>query len=183
MKQSYAKEFLKDHSVAAISASGPHLLKRLAKNLDLAHIRMLVELGPGDGVATHALLPKLAADARYLAIEYNTNFFAHLQTVTDPRFSVMRGRAQDITHIVASDVGRVDAIIASIPFTYLSKTERTQLMADAHRMLRQGGQLIIFHQYSPLMVPYLAKQFGKVHVEFEPLNIFPCFVMSVTKKS
>jgi hypothetical protein len=36
-------------------------------------------------------------------------------------------------------------------------------------------------RYSPLMASYLKKKFGKVHVEFELFNLFPCFLMHVKK--
>ncbi|MEY4744223.1 MAG: hypothetical protein RL272_168 [Candidatus Parcubacteria bacterium] len=180
-KISFFREFLADRNVAAVQPSSPHLMRRLLKRLDADDIRLLVELGPGDGVAMRAILPKLAADARYVAIERNPNFVAALKKDLDPRATVIQGRAQDLEAILPDDVGRADAVIASIPFTYLKKDERRAVVAAAKRMLRQGGTLVVFHQYSPLMLPYLAKEFEEVNVEFEALNVFPCFLMSVKK--
>jgi phospholipid N-methyltransferase len=180
-KTPFFREFLRDRNVAAVSPSSPHLMKRLAKNLDLPAIRRIVELGPGEGVAVRALLPKLSEEARYVAIERNPNFVSRLKKTKDHRFTVIQGRAQDLRRIVAHADGKVDAVIASIPFTYLKKDERTALVTEAKRLLRPGGTFIVFHQYSPLMVPYLAKEFPDVHVEFEPLNILPCFLMRVRK--
>lgn len=180
-KVSFFREFLKDRNVAAIHPSSPHLVRRLLKRLDLAATDLLVELGPGDGVAMRAILPELGPHARYVAIERNPNFVAALRAGLDPRATVIQGRAQDLEKHLPEDVGRADAVIASIPFTYLKKEERIAVVAAAKRMLRPGGRLVVFHQYSPLMVPYLAKQFEEVHVEFEALNVFPCFLMSVQK--
>ncbi|HTM68351.1 MAG TPA: methyltransferase domain-containing protein [Candidatus Binatia bacterium] len=179
-KVSFFREFLKDRHVAAVHPSSPHLMRRLLKRLDLASTRLLIELGPGEGVAMRAILPKLAPDARYVAIERNPTFAAALQSY-DPRATVIQGRAQDLEKLLPGDVGRADAVIASIPFTYLKKEERDAVVASAKKMLRPGGTLVVFHQYSPLMVPYLAKRFEAVHVEFEALNVFPCFLMAVTK--
>lgn len=180
-KVSFFREFLKDRHVAAVSPSSPHLMKRLLKRIDPAAVSLLVELGPGDGVAMRAILPRLGKDARYVAIERNPSFAAALQDV-DPRATVIQGRAQDLEKLLPGDVGRADAVIASIPFTYLKKDERDAVVASAKRMLRPGGTFVVFHQYSPLMVPYLAKRFEEVHVEFEALNVFPCFLMAVTKE-
>lgn len=180
-KVSFFREFLADRHVAAVQPSSPHLMRRLLKRLETDRIKLLVELGPGDGVAMRAILPKLAADARYAAIERNPHFVAALRDGLDSRATVIQGRAQDLEALLPGDVGRADAVIASIPFTYLKKDERRDVVAAAKRMLKPGGTLVIFHQYSPLMVPYLAKQFEEVHVEFEALNVFPCFLMSVRK--
>ncbi|HTK05483.1 MAG TPA: methyltransferase [Candidatus Eisenbacteria bacterium] len=180
-KISFFREFLADRNVAAISPSSPHLMKRLLKRLDLAGTETLVELGPGDGVAMRAILPKLPPDARYVAIERNPNFAAALRLRPDRRAEIIQGRAQDLEKLLPADIGKVDAVIASIPFTYLKKEERRAVVASAKRMLRPGGIFVVFHQYSPLMVPYLAKEFDEVHVEFEPLNVFPCFLMAVEK--
>lgn len=180
-KTPFFREFLRDRNVAAVSPSSPHLMKRLVKNLDLPRVSRIVELGPGDGVAMRALLPKLPEDARYVAIERNPNFVARLKKSKDQRLTVVQGRAQDLRKIVSYADGKVDAVIASIPFTYLKKDERIALVADVKRLLRPGGTFVVFHQYSPLMVPYLAKEFPDVHVEFEPLNLLPCFLMRVRK--
>lgn len=181
-KTPFFREFLHDRNVAAVSPSSPQLMKRLVKNLDLPRIRRIVELGPGDGVAARALLPKLAEDARYVAIERNPNFVARLKRMKERRVTVILGAAQDLRRVVSHADGKVDAVIASIPFTYLKKDERAALVADVKKLLRPGGQFVVFHQYSPLMVPYLAKEFGEVRVEFEPLNVFPCFLMATHKK-
>lgn len=180
-KVSFFREFLADRHVAAVSPSSPHLMKRLLKRLDLAGIATLVELGPGDGVAMRAILPKLSPDARYVAIERNPHFAVALRAGLDRRAEIIQGRAQDLEALLPDDVGKLGAVIASIPFTYLKKEERRAVVASVKKMLRPGGTFVVFHQYSPLMVPYLAKEFDEVHVEFEPLNVFPCFLMAVEK--
>lgn len=181
-KVSFLKEFLKDHYVAAVQPSSPHLMRRLLKRLDLDAAKLVIELGPGDGVAMRAILPKLAADARYVAIERNANFVAALRGGgLDARATLLEGRAQELDRMLPGDVGKADAVIASIPFTYLKKDERRTVLAAVKKMLRPGGMFVIFHQYTPLMVPYLAKEFDEVKVEFEALNILPCFMMTVRK--
>mgnify|MGYP001604136473 CR=1 FL=1 len=180
-KVSFFKEFLKDHHVAAVQPSSPHLMRRLLKRLDLEQAKFVIELGPGEGVAMRAILPKLASDARYVAIERNPTFVIALRNGLDPRASVLEGRAQDLETLLPDDIGRTDVVVASIPFTYLKKDERRAVVSSVKKMLRPGGTLVVFHQYTPLMVPYLAKEFDEVKVEFEALNVLPCFMMSVRK--
>ena len=178
---SFFSEFLHDPNVAAVSPSSPFLMRRLVANLDLANARAVLELGPGDGVATRALLTHLPHDARYFAIERNVHFVTALRG-TDPRLTVIEGSAQDVGQALESLVGHIDIAIASIPFTYLTKKERASVCANVDRLLRPGGTFIIFHQYSPLMLPYLKHEFGAATWRYELLNIFPCFLLRASKK-
>lgn len=182
-KVSFFKEFLKDRNIAAIQPSSPHLMRRLLRLIDTGKAQLIVELGPGEGVAARAILPELGPEARYVAIERNPSFVNALKALSalDHRFTVIEGRAQDLSKIMAGNAGKVDAVIASIPFTFLKKAERVTLLADVRKLLRPGGVFIIFHQYLPTMVPYLAKEFADVRVEYEALNVFPCFLMRVQK--
>jgi len=177
-KQPFVTALITDRNVAAISRSSPFLIRRLLRRLDLKNIRTLVELGPADGVATRPILQALSPEARLLAIENNHGFAEALKKTADPRLEVIEGDARRLPeYLKQRGLTGVDAVIASIPFTYLSKEERFALVAAAKEALQPGGVFIIFHQYSWLMKPYVDKIFGKSWLEFEPLNIFPCFLM------
>ncbi len=178
---SYVRKWLGDPHVAAVSPSLGFLMKRLCRQMDLAGAKLVVELGPGDGVSTMAVLAKMGQNARVIAIERNPHFVADLRKITDSRLTIIEGVAQDLEKHLPEAVGNADAVIASIPFTYLSKDERRSVVASAKKMLRPGGTFVIFHQYSPLMMPYMKEAFGPVHLEFELLNLFPAFLMKATK--
>jgi len=176
--KSFIAAFLGDRNVAAVSPSSPRLVRRLMRHLDLPRTKILVELGPAYGVATRPILAALPAEARLLAVETNRGFAAALKTVDDPRLTVIEDDARRLPAIMAErGVDAADAVIASIPFTYLSQDERRALVAAAKKILKPGGVFVIFHQYSLLMLPYVKKEFSQVKAEFELLNVFPCFVI------
>lgn len=175
-------EYLRDLKVAAIAPSSAFLVRRLLRRLDPSRRHLVLELGPGDGVATSAVLAALPADARLVAVERNPHFAAALKQWTDPRLTALEGDARAAGQLGKLGPNQVDAVLASIPFTYLNKADRAALTATAKRLLKPGGIFIVFHQYSPLMLPYMKKEFGNVTAEFEPLNVFPCFLMTATKK-
>lgn len=176
------KEFLKDKNVAAIAPSSRHLVNRLIRRLRPEGIKVMVELGPGPAVATKPILHMLGKQARFLVVERNPMFVSHLRKIADPRLEVVEGDARKLKQLLAErGIAAADAVIASIPFTYLTPADRTALVSAAYDSLRPGGDFIIFHQYSPLMAKYLKKKFGRVHIEFELFNLFPCFLMHVKK--
>ncbi|MDD5251007.1 MAG: rRNA adenine N-6-methyltransferase family protein [Patescibacteria group bacterium] len=181
--QAFWKEFLHDHNVAAVSPSSPFLIKRLLRRLNLVHAHTVVEFGPGTGVATAAVLAGLPADATYLACETNPAFAAALTAWPDPRLTVVNDDSRRIKTVLAQHgLKNVDLVISSIPFGYLSENDRADLVADVKSLLRPGGKFVVFHQYSALMEPHLKRNFAKVHVEFEPLNVFPCFLIEGVKE-
>jgi phosphatidylethanolamine/phosphatidyl-N-methylethanolamine N-methyltransferase len=177
-KKKFINAFLKDRDIAAISRSSPILIKHLIRHLDLPNIKVLVELGPADGVATKPILKGLPADARVIALEKNRDFAAELRSWPDKRLEVIEDDARHIKKVLEDrGINVIDAAVASIPFTYLTNAERRELVVSVKKLLKPGGVFIIFHQYSPLMLPYMKKTFRRVRLEFEALNLFPCFLI------
>lgn len=179
---SFIRELLHDNNVAAISPSSSFVARRVIDAVLETPAQRIIELGPGDGAVTMPLLAALDATARYTAIESNVAFAAELSSRHDPRLKVIAGDAVAfIENAARTEASGVDAAIASIPFTYLAPHQRHAVIAAAHRCLKPGGRLVVFHQYTPLMFPVIKKTFGACRIAFEPLNIFPCFVLTATK--
>ena len=59
-----------------------------------------MELGPGNGCVTHALLERMTADSILLCLELNSEFAAQLNTVEDPRLHVYNACASSIRDIL-----------------------------------------------------------------------------------
>ena len=76
----------------------------------------------------------------------------------------------------------MDAVVASIPFSFLPKEARAGLIADIASLMAEDGDFVIFHQFSTLMRPLVKERFGSVRVLFEPRNIMPCFLIHCRKK-
>lgn len=181
-KIGFFRESIRDRHVAAVLPSSNHLVQRLMRHLDFSGIRTLVELGPGNGAATAGILKRLTPQARHLAVERNPHFAAALKRVDDPRLQVIEGDARELDALLdANGVNQADAVIASIPFTYLTDAERRDLVRQVKARLRPGGRFVVFYQHWPLMYPYLRREFSQVRVDYEPLNFLPCFLFSCTK--
>lgn len=181
-KPSFLAVSLADWHVAAMRPSSPFLVNRLLKRMGPKTASAVVELGPGDGVATRAVLNLMPTGSRYLAIELNREFASHLAGWDDPRLMVVHDDARNLRPILdRASLGPLDAVIASIPFTYLGAEERRRLVVDACAALKPGGRMIVFHQHTPIMAPYLKEAFGRVRTEFELMNFLPCWMMTAVK--
>lgn len=181
-RQPFLRVFLNDPYVAAAQPSSTHLVARLLRFLQIEEIKSVVEFGPGDGAVTRPLLARLPEYARYVAVERNPEFVAHLKQIDDPRLSVVHGSVTDTAwQAGVQDIQDVDVVLASIPFSMFTHEEREKVLDTVYRMLRPGGVCIIFHQYTPVMRKHLRAWFGKVRTEFELFNILPCFIFVARK--
>lgn len=183
-KSGYIRQYVADKDVGALHPSSRFLVRRLMGCLRPERTRTMVELGPGPGIATFPILGALPDSARYIAIEKNPAFLAALRTTaSDERLRVIEGDACDVREILAGlGVGTADAVIASIPFSFLKKEQRERLVDDVDAVLADDGDFVIFHQFSRLMLPLVKERFARVRVLFEPRNIMPCFLIHCRKK-
>lgn len=177
----FLKVFTMDKNVGAVAASSRFLVKNVVKHIPKG-AKTIVECGPGEGVLTRALLKRLPHDGMLLAIESNKEFIAILQHIRNPRLIIAEGKAQDVVNYVKSySLGRVDFAVASIPFSFITPIERTQIVRDIHTVLRKDGVFVIFN-YSPLMYRTMKKIFGNASIGFELRNILPCSIIVARKE-
>jgi phospholipid N-methyltransferase len=73
-------------------------------------------------------------------------------------------------------------VIASIPFSFLSRDKRAKHVVSVYSLLADDSDFVIFHQFSPMMRSWLKTRFPYVRVQFESLNIFPCFLILSQKQ-
>ena len=89
--------------VGSVIPSSSRLEQRLVRCAHPADAAVVLELGPGTGGTTRALLAAMRADARLLAIELDPAFNAHLsRNIRDPRFSAHLGSAEEIEQTLAA---------------------------------------------------------------------------------
>jgi phospholipid N-methyltransferase len=183
-KPGYIRQYINDKDVGALHPSSRFLVRRLLRCLRPERIRTIVEFGPGPGIATRPILEALPEDARYIAIEKNPAFLAALKaSIADPRLRAVEGDACSVREILASQgISAADAIIASIPFSFLTKEQRAGLVDAVDSLLADDGDFVIFHQYTPMMRLRARKRFPHVSVQFEPRNIMPCFLIHCRKR-
>ncbi len=178
----FFKIALFDRSIGALARSSKYVVRRVTEVLDDRHFRRVVEYGPGDGVMTRELLRHLPPDGELIAVEANPKFVKMLKKIRDPRLRVIEGTIQEVApRLLRYGFGHVDLAVSSIPFSSLSEHDREAVVRHTFDALADGGDFIVFHQYSRLMLNPLKKFFPDVHTSFEPRNVLPCFIIFAQK--
>lgn len=116
---------------------------------DTANAKVVVELGPGNGGSTRAILDSMAPDARLLSIELNEGLFKLVKDIDDPRYIAHHGDACEIESILAAyALGRPDVVISGIPFSCMDKSVGSTLLGRIHAILNPAGRFVAY-QVSP----------------------------------
>ena len=167
--------FLREpQQVGSVIPSSRFLERRLVKISAVRHARMVVELGPGTGGTTHALLRAMPAGARLLAIEIDPRFSAMLRAeITDPRFIVHAGSAEDIAAMLASHGLPVpEVVISGIPFSTMPATVGENILRAVWTSLAPGGRFVAY-QFRDRIAVLGRHILGRPEVDVELLNVPP----------
>ncbi len=174
----FLKNAIKGEKVGAVSRSSKYVIKEVLKNISGKDYGTIVEFGPGDGVLTVELLKKLSPKGTMYAIELDPNFVDELKKIKDKRLVVIEGKMEDVvSKPYKYGIKNAELVVSSIPFSFIKKADREGVIKHTEKMVSDGGQFIIFHQYSLLMFKLLKKHFKDASNFFEPRNFFPCFIM------
>jgi len=96
----FLQGFLKSpKQVGSIIPSSRFLERRIVRAAEIANASLVVELGPGTGGTTRALLRALSPKARLLAIEIDPRFVELLRRRPDPRLIVHEGSAAAVENL------------------------------------------------------------------------------------
>lgn len=149
-------------SVGAIFPTSSITAKRMASIVDLRSGLPVLELGPGTGVITKAIIKQGVVPENLYAVEYSENFIPHLRA-DYPKVNFIQGDAFDVDAIrQKSGVERFDCVISALPLLNFPSSKRVKLIEDLLEIIPDGRPVIQF-SYGPLS-PVVANA-GKYHVE------------------
>jgi phosphatidylethanolamine/phosphatidyl-N-methylethanolamine N-methyltransferase len=104
----------------------------------------VVELGPGTGPVTDALVRCGIEQERLVLVEYNPEF-AQLLKRRFPRAAIVCGDAYDVKEALAGVVTEPCAgFISSLPLFTKPMPQRVQLLSAAHELSRRGAPFVQF---------------------------------------
>ncbi|WP_168037659.1 class I SAM-dependent methyltransferase [Neolewinella antarctica] len=162
-------------STGAIASSSKALVKKLIEPLPADRPLRIVELGPGDGCVTRAILDRVNAESHVTAFEINTTFIDVLHQIEDERLSVLPVGAEQLREYFEEN--SVDYVVSSLPLSMIPKEVKLEILRQAQWVLKPGGQ---FFQYQYALQDYslLKDYFGRVSVSFTMANLPPAFIYS-----
>ncbi|GBE43087.1 MAG TPA: methyltransferase domain-containing protein [Rhizobiales bacterium] len=109
----------------------------------------IVELGPGTGTVTQALLDAGVREENLTLIELNDEF-RDLLKKRFPRAEILAEDAfSAITRLMQTKERDVSAVVSSLPLTLYPKEKRIRLRDEALRLTGPNGRLVQF-TYSPI---------------------------------
>lgn len=183
-RKSFLKQFWEDKKmVGAMSPSSKFLAAKMLKNVDFKKAKLIVELGPGNGVFTKRILEQLPADSTLIVFELNTGFYELLkQEISDKRMILINDSAEKIGHYLKENgFLHADYVISSLPFTNFPKKLTEDILNESYDNLKNHGKFIQF-QYSLISRKNLEARFQSVHISFTPMNFPPAFVYTCLKE-
>ncbi len=173
-------------TVGALTASSRALASAMVMGLDLAHARRVVELGPGTGAFTGAIVDRLGPRTEFLAIDIEPAFVEQIQKRW-PQVECVCASAEQLDALV-SDRGMlpVDHVVSGLPFVSLPLPVTRQILASIAKVLRSNGTFTTFqylHAYRwPSAVAFRRAMSehlgGPPHVRLVIRNLPPALVLT-----
>lgn len=163
-------------TTGAVSPSSPALARAMAEQVDPDCRGPVVELGPGTGVVTKALLNRGVAADRLIALEFNPDFCRMLHRRFDG-VTIVNGDAYDLAGALDGHLEvPPSAIVSSLPLFTKPPKSRKALIDSALEILGPGGPFI---QFTYALVPPVRRSAGAYSItksNWIPLNIPPARV-------
>lgn len=167
--------------VASIIPSSTYLQRRLGALECFRNADTVVELGPGTGETTSAILDAIPDRARLLCVELVPEFADRLRENPDVRLTVEQGDAADLSRFVEKNkLGAPSVVVSGVPFSHMSPQEGRRLVQNIHDVLAPGGTFVAY-QFRSRICEYAEACFGSPRRTFVPWNIPPLDIYEWTR--
>ncbi|WP_439273024.1 phospholipid N-methyltransferase PmtA [Pseudochrobactrum sp. HB0163] len=144
----------KPKAVGAILPTSSITARRMASIVNPASGLPVLELGPGTGVITKAILERGIAPEKLFSVEYSAAFFNHLQNCY-PDVNFLHGDAFDLdTTLGEHRDQQFDSVISAVPLLNFPLEKRLTFLEDLLNRIPAGRPVmqISYGPVSPLPV-------------------------------
>ena len=175
----FYKFLVSPRKIGSITPSSAYLTRKMLAGVDWQAVNSIVELGAGTGTFTKYIAAHKRPDCPALIVEQDQEMRRRLALL----YPGLRygSQAEKLPQLLQEhQLTGVDCLISGLPFAAFPASLRNQILRCAYEALNPGGQFIAF-QYTPLLYPYLKRQYRQVRLGFEPRNLPPAFVFTCTK--
>lgn len=158
--------FEKPISTGAVMPSSRVLARAMARYVDPQSSGPVIELGPGTGPVTEALVRQGVDPARLILVEFDPDFCRLLRT-RYPAATVVQGDAYRLRRLLETYVDEpAAAIVSGLPLVTKPLRTRLRLISDAMSLLAQGAPFV---QFTYAMLPPIPKELSGVRAEASDL--------------
>jgi phosphatidylethanolamine/phosphatidyl-N-methylethanolamine N-methyltransferase len=163
-------------TTGAVAPSGAALSRLMASFVDPECPGPIVELGPGTGVVTDALVKRGIDEARLVLIEYSPDFCKLLEE-RFPRATVIQGDAYAMAEVIGQPIaGSLAGVVSSLPLFTRPLEMRQKLIEDALELMAPGAPFIQFSYALVPPVPEVDGQYGVTRTSWVVRNVPPARV-------
>jgi phosphatidylethanolamine/phosphatidyl-N-methylethanolamine N-methyltransferase len=148
--------------MGAVMPSGRVLARTMAQYVDINSTGPVVELGPGTGPITSALIERGVDQKRLVLVEYNPGFCALLRD-RYPLAKVVQGDAYSLRDSLRNVLsGPAAAVVSGLPLVTKPMLTRLKLIRDAFAALAPGAPFV---QFTYSVAPPIPKSLPGVSTE------------------
>lgn len=163
-------------AVGSIMPTSSVLARSMASLVNPASNRPVLELGPGTGVITRAILARGVMPSDLVSIEYSVDFHARLQ-IDFPGVSFIRGDAFALDSTLADlKASLFDCVVSGIPLLNFPMAQRVALIEDLLDRLPPGRPVVQFSYGASSPVASGGTSFEVLHHDFVLRNVPPARV-------
>jgi phosphatidylethanolamine/phosphatidyl-N-methylethanolamine N-methyltransferase len=150
----------------AVMPSGRALARTMARYVDPESNGPIIELGPGTGPVTQALVQRGVDPARLVLVEFNPDF-CRLLRARYPEATVVQGDAYRLRRTLENVVGdKAAAMVSGLPLMTKGLRTRLRLIADAVTLLQPSAPFI---QFTYAMMPPIPKELSSISAKCSEL--------------
>ncbi|MDX6805042.1 class I SAM-dependent methyltransferase [Terrihabitans rhizophilus] len=136
--------------MGSVTPSGRALAQMMARPMDPASEGPILELGPGTGPVTQALVDRGIDEARLVLVEFNTAFVMLLRE-RFPRANVIQGDAYAVRDVLSGVVDEpLAGVVSSLPLLTKPVPQRARLLKECLELCRPGAP---FAQFTYMVAP------------------------------
>lgn len=146
----FIRSWFENPTVAgAVSPSGRYLARRMARYVDLHVQGPIVELGPGTGAITEALMRRGIPPARLHLVEFDRSF-CRLLARRFPGVHILQGDAYRLGERLKGVLDApAAAVVSSLPLLMKPERQRCALLAEAFEHMAPDAPFVQF-TYGPV---------------------------------
>jgi phosphatidylethanolamine/phosphatidyl-N-methylethanolamine N-methyltransferase len=164
-------------SIGAVMPSGKPLARAMAKCVDPTAAGPVIELGPGTGAVTAALVEQGIEPSRMVLVEFNP-VFCRLLRSRYPEATVIQGDAYGLRRLIGTLLRQpAAAVVSGLPLFTKPLKLRLRLLTDAFALLTPGGPFVQFTYALVSPIPRAvtgvrAQAFGRIWFNVPPARVW-----------